>query len=278
MPRSAAYPVCDALGDLFWLAHREGRRAVRANLTRVLGAPPPWRLVRTVFRHGARNYYDTFLIPSLSREALQQLVISHGWENLEQALSAGRGAIMVGVHLSSVALAGQLVGARGYPITAVVERVEPPELHELLVRLRSAGGVRIVALGANLMRELVAALRRNEVVGLIMDRDIAGTGVPVPFFGAETRLPGGAAALALRTGAPILPAVAVRRRDQRFEGWIEPPVAIERLPDLQSSVAATTRRIAERFERYIRAYPEQWTVFQPLWPTNRDGLGRSKNA
>src|SRR5207247_292428 len=105
------------------------------------------------------------------------------------------------------------IAARGYAVTSVVERIEPPELNDLLLRLRNAGGIRLIPLGADLMKEFLAALRRNEVVALVMDRDIAGTGVTVEFFGAETSLPSGAALLALRTGAPIISALAVRTAD-----------------------------------------------------------------
>lgn len=266
LPRRLGYALADTVGDLAWLANRRGRRAVRANLSHVFGRPPPWRTVRQVFRHGSRNYYDTFTIPTLRPAALLDLVRVTDWQPLERALREGRGAIMVGGHISSVALAGQVIAAAGYPITSVAERVEPPELDDLLHRLRSAGGIRMLVLGPDTMRELLAALRRKEVVGLVMDRDVAGTGVEVPFFGAPASLPGGAALLALRTGAPILPAVAYRTPDQRFRGEVQPPVPVERGGSLPESVRLTTARIAERFEQIVGAHPEQWTVFQTLWP------------
>jgi phosphatidylinositol dimannoside acyltransferase len=250
---------------LFWLFNKRARWAVQDNLRHVLGHEPRARMVFQVFRHGARNYYDTFLIPSLSRSALLDLVSVEGWPNLDRALASGRGAIMVGVHLSSVALAGQVVAAQGYRVTTVVEPVEPAELMRLLTRLRSAGGVRVLPLGSDLVKELLAVLRRNEVVGLIMDRDVAGTGVAVDFFGSETELPSGAALLAIRTGARILPAVAVRTANDRFVGRIDPPVEIECGADTRQTIRRTTRRIAERFERHIAAHPEQWTVYQPVW-------------
>jgi lauroyl/myristoyl acyltransferase len=266
LPRAVAYGLADRVGDLFWLLDRSARQAVRDNLSHVLGRAPPRAIVRQVFRHGSRNYYDTFLIPTLSQAELLDLVRVDGWDHLDRALAAGRGAIMVGVHLSSVALAGQVVAAKGYAVTSVAERVEPPALMELLTRLRSGGGVRVLSLGANLTHDLVAVLRRNEVVGLIMDRDIAGTGVPVSFFGSETRLPGGAALLALRTGAPILPAVAIRAPDDRFVATIDPPVEVVRGADLRESVRLTTCRLGARLAEHIASHPEQWTVFQPIWP------------
>jgi lauroyl/myristoyl acyltransferase len=101
-----AYALADWFGDLAFLMNAPARAAVEDNLRHVLGRRPAWRLVRQVFRHGARNYYDTLIIPSLSAAELLKLVPVAGWTTLEQALAAGRGVIMVGVHLSGVALEG----------------------------------------------------------------------------------------------------------------------------------------------------------------------------
>jgi KDO2-lipid IV(A) lauroyltransferase len=120
-------------------------------------------------------------------------------------------------------------------------------------------------LGPELIGQLLALLRRNEVVGLIMDRDVAGTGVRVDFFGAPCYLPGGAALLALRTGAPIIPAYGYRGARQEFRARIECPVEISRGANLRESVQLTTQRVAERLERIITSHPEQWTLLESPW-------------
>jgi len=275
VPRALAYRISDVAGDLFWVLNGPARRAVRANLRHVLGRAPEPGLIRQAFRHGARNYYDTLIIPTLGPERLLSLVPVRGWEHLDQALGEGRGVIIVGVHLSSVALAGQVIAARGHAVTSIAERVEPPGLMQLLTRLRSGGGVRVLPQGSDTIRELLAALRRNEIVGLVADRDITGTGVTARFFDAETQLPAGGALLAIRTGAPLLSAVAVRTADDRFEALIDPPIEVERGADRSETVRQTTRRVAERFERHIASHPEQWTVYQPVWPRSDRRTGRT---
>jgi lauroyl/myristoyl acyltransferase len=251
--------------------NRPARRAVEANLLRVIGRRGRrWHLaVRGAFRHGARNYYDTLRIPSLTAGEIAALVPVRGWEHLDAALAAGTGAILVGAHLSSIALAAQTIAARGHTIHIVVEPVRPPELLQLLIDLRSGVGLHLVPLGPRLGVELLAALRRNEVVGLIVDRDVAGTGICVPFFGEPTRLPSGPAMLALRSGAAILPVVVVRRA-ARIEGLIEPPIPIVRGAGAREDVRAITRAVTARLEYYIGRHPEQWTVFQPVWDTSAE--------
>ncbi len=239
---------------------------MRGNLTRVLEAPPSEHLVRTVFRHGARNYYDLFLLPHLAAGTLRARVELRGWEHLESARAGGRGVLLVTAHLGSVSLVGQLIAVRGCPANVVVEPLRPPGLLELMGHLRAAHGIRPLAAGPGLLRAIRAALARNELVGLLADRDVLGTGVEATFFGAKTRLPGGPAGLALRTGAAVLPAFTARLPHGRYLGWFEPPLPLHRSGQARADVLANTERITRTVEAAIRRYPEQWTVFQPVWP------------
>ncbi len=246
---------------------RGARAAVRANLRHVLGQPPPERLVRAVFQHGALNYYDILRLPRLDATTLRAVVEVRGWEHLEAARARGRGVLLVTAHLGSVSLVGQMVAVGGCPANVVVEAIEP-RLLELLGRLRARHGITPLPAGPGLLRAIVAALGRNEVVGLLSDRDVLGNGVEVTFFGARTHLPGGAAGLGLRTGAAVLPAFTARRPDGGYLGWFEPPVALVQSGNVRADVQANTERITRVVEAAIRRYPEQWTVFQPVWPAD----------
>ena len=219
-----------------------------------------------VFRNGMLNYWDTLAIPQLTREEVLGLVRIDGWEHVDAARQAGRGVILAGAHLSSVALAGQTVAARGLPVVGVVEPIDPPEVFDFFNSFREAFGVRLFAVGGGALREMLLALRRNEVVGLVTDRDVLGTGPVVDFFDAPTTFPDGAAVLSLRTGAPVLPAVAVRLDDGSFRGIVEGPVRFEPTGDHHADVRRLTQAVAQRLEYHIGTYPLQWTVFQMRWP------------
>ncbi len=264
--RRRAEPVCRLVGDLWYLGAPAARAAVRANLTHVLGRPPSPRRVREVFRQGVLNYWDTLAISDLGPRGIGRLVTVTGTEHLDQALARGHGAILVGAHIGSIALATQALAVRGYRITGVVERMRQPELLRFWLEKRRALGVNVVAADPAVARLLLATLRRNEIVALVTDRDVVGTGPVVGFFGVATTFPDGAAALSLRTGAPVLPAVAARRPDGTFAGRIEPPLAPPGAGKAREDVRGLTQAIAERLEYHIRSYPEQWTVFQPRWP------------
>ncbi len=256
-------------GLLAYLLAGRARAAVRANLLHVLGHPPPPALVRAVFRHGAQNYYDLFRLPALGRDRLQALVEVCGWEHLAAARAAGRGVLLVTAHFGSVELVGQLVALSGCPANVVVEPVRPAALLALLRRLRESYGIRTLPVGPGLLQAISAALSRNEVVGLLSDRDVLGNGVWVPFFGTPARLPAGAAALSLRTGAAVLPAFTLRLPGGRYRGWFEPPLTPVRTGAVHTDILVNTERITRVIEAAIRRHPEQWTVFQPVWPADQ---------
>jgi KDO2-lipid IV(A) lauroyltransferase len=267
--RRSVEPLARFAGRVTFLASASKREAIAANLRQIYQRPPTRSEVRAVFEAGALNYWDTFAIPQLSAEELEQLVDSSGWEHLEQALAAGKGAIVVGAHLGSIGLAAQVVVARGYRATGVVEPVQPPELFDFFNGLRESHGIRLLPVGASAGRELLGALRRNEVLCLITDRDVLGTGPTVDFFGAPTTFADGAAVLSVRTGAPVLAGIAVRQPDGRFRGTIEP---IEFAPtgDARVDVLALTASIAARLQYHVGSHPEQWTVFQRRWPEAKE--------
>jgi KDO2-lipid IV(A) lauroyltransferase len=151
----------------------------------------------------------------------------------------------------------------------VVEPVEPPELFDWFVEVRSAMGMDVVALAGDTASRVLAALRANAVVCLLSDRDLTGTGVEVEFFGERTTLPAGPATLALRSGAAVLPAAVYFERARRHRAFVRPPLdTTRRGPRLRDDVERITQSLAREFEELVRAAPEQWHLMQPNWPSD----------
>jgi len=266
MPRGAVEPICRVLGGAWFAAAPGARAAVRANLRHVLGHDPSTSLVREVFVHGALNYWDILALRRMSRVQLLRSVSISGRENIDAGLAAGHGVILAGAHLSSVSLVGQIMPVLGYTMVSMVEPIEPPRLFDFFAGSRAGLGLRLLPVSAAALRELLAALRRNELVGVVTDRDVTGTGPFVQFFDAPTRFPDGLPALSVRTGAPILPSVALRQPDGRYVAVIEPALAIPHTGDKKRDVLLLTRAMAARLQYHVANHPEQWTVFQPRWP------------
>ena len=228
------------------------------------------RAVQEAFDSYARYWLESFRLPHLPARTVAKGMEVDGFEHVQAGLDAGGGVILALPHLGGWEWAGRWLADQGIGLTVVVEQVEPPELFEWFVDMRSRLGMNVVALGDGAAREVLAALGRNDIVCLLCDRDIQRTGVDVEFFGERTTLPPGPAMLSLRTGAPLLPtAVYFTDRTDGHLGVVRPPLTIERRGDgLRADVATLTQLLAHELEHLIRRAPQQWHMMQPNWPSD----------
>jgi len=256
------------------MASRDRRRQVARHLRRIsdgrLRGEALDRSTVAVFENYARYWYEMFRLGPESGAELQRTFGARDIEHLETALRSGRGAIIALPHLGNYDVAGAWLAGRPdvQGLTVVAEPVEPPELFEWFAGVRRTVGMHVVALGDGATAAVLQALRRGDVVALVCDRDIGGDGIEVEFFGERTRLPGGPALLALRTGAPLIPVGTYFRDAEHHCAWFGEPLAVARRGPLRDDVARVTQDLAHRFEVLIRAAPEQWLMMQPNWPSD----------
>jgi lauroyl/myristoyl acyltransferase len=194
--------------------------------------------------------------------------LQEGHDHLRAAINRGRGIVMALPHVGSWEWGGYWLALEGMPMTAIVERLEPEELFEWFVGQRTAMGLTAVPLGEGSSSALLRALKANQVAGLVSDRDLVGNGVEVEFFGEKTTLPAGAATLALRTGAPLLPVVVYSGPGNWHTGIVHAPLDTSRQGRMREDIARVTQDLARVFERDILAHPEQWHLYQPNWPSD----------
>lgn len=228
------------------------------------------RAAQEAFDSYARYWLESFRLPSLSVRAVERGFTVDGYEHIVEALDHGNGVILVLPHLGGWEWAGRWIVDQGHQITVVVEKVEPPELFDWFVELRSELGMNVIPLGPSAAGALMQALRDNHVVCLLADRDIQRGGPEVEFFGERTTLPAGPAMLSLRTGAPILPTgVYFTPRVDGHHAWVRPPLPVERTDGrLRDDINRITQALAVDLEILIRRAPEQWHMFQPNWPSD----------
>jgi lauroyl/myristoyl acyltransferase len=256
-----------------WEVWRDRRPIVRANLRRVLGPGTSDReldrAVLDAFDSYARYWVESARLATMSRAEVLRRFSIEGFEAAEAALSQGQGVIFALPHLGSWEVGGYWLTVTGHPMTTVAEPLEPPELFEWFKQQRTALGMSVLPLGADSTAALFGTLRAGGLVGLVADRDIAGNGVEVPFFGEVTTLPGGPALLALRTGVPLFAVAVYQRPGGRYHGVVRRPLACERTGSLREDVKVVTSQLAKEFEALIRVAPTQWHMFQPNWPSDR---------
>ena len=271
VPRAIGTPVAETGGRLAAFLAPGRRRIVRRNLQRAtdggLDGLARERAVSDTFATYGRYWLELFRLPS--HGDVESLITEVGWEHIQAGLADGRGVILALPHMGGFDMAAAWLAGRGVPPVVVVEAVEPPELFEWFADVRRAIGMDVIPLGPGAAAAVVKALAANRIVCLLSDRDLAGDGMEVEFFGERTTLPGGPATLALRSGAALIPTAVYFRPQGRNFLRIGPPLVVERQGRLRDDVARLTQELAVRFEELVRMAPEQWHVMQPNWPSDR---------
>jgi phosphatidylinositol dimannoside acyltransferase len=280
LPGSVIDVLAPGVAGLAALRPGDQRAMVERHQRRVdpgLGGAELQRRVREVFRSYGRYYGESFRLPTIGAEELDRGLTREGFEHVEESLARGVGPMLVLPHLGSWEwCAYWLTRVRKVPVTAVVERVEPPALFDWFVEFRQRIGMEIVPLGPDAGRSIVNAIKQAHVIALLCDRDIGGGGTEVTFFGETTTLPSGPAVLALRTGAPLIPTGVYDQGGGHHHAIVRPPIAAERRGSFRDDVARITQAMAYDLEGLIRRAPEQWHLLQPNWPSDRPGSRRVK--
>ncbi|WP_431954460.1 phosphatidylinositol mannoside acyltransferase [Nocardia lijiangensis] len=265
-------------------ARNGGPIQLRRNLARVLGVPPeqvPEELIRASMRSYARYWREAFRLPTMDHAALgrsARLPVAER-HNLDAAVAAGRGVILVLPHSGNWDMAGMWLVQNYGGLATVAERLKPESLFERFIAYRESLGFEVFPLTGGEeppFARLAERLRQNKIVCLMGERDLTGRGVPVTFFGERTWMPAGAAKLAIETGAALIPVhLWFTAGDDGVEAW---GLKTEAPLDVSGGVAAATQLLADRFAANIAEHPADWHMLQPLWESDLSEERRARIA
>lgn len=273
LPRPAAYALARLAGDAAFLLRAGVRRDVEDNMRHVLGAKASSSAVRNAareaFRNVARYYADLVLLSRTKPEELLSQVRLHGFDGLKSRLDAGQGVIVATAHCGNPEMAVQVGAILGLDVLILAEPLQPPAFARLMARIRSAHGARYENVGFHTIGEALRHLRAGGCLAIACDRDIQDKGSPLPFFGVETKMPLGAAELAARTGAVLMPGYCHRSGDG-FDVYFEEPLPLADTGRPKDDALVNARALLSRIEAWIGADPGQWMVLERIWPATID--------
>lgn len=269
-PYSVAEKIISPIVSLIYRMQGGKLEKARQNYALISGRsiddPLVEKMARKSLRHFGRYIAEMAHVQAWSNDTVLDRLEIFGENNFERAEAMEKGIIFVSAHMGSAEVAAALVVLRGYRVTAVTEQLKPKFVMDWAVACRAALGITLVPVSRAGVR-LLRTLRRNETVAMIVDAGIKeGGGVPVKFLGRETVFPEGPARLARLSGAPIVFAIAVRLPGGRFRAVVCDPIVSDRDAQSAEDIARMTQQIADRFEPFVKQFPEQWYVFRDIWP------------
>ncbi|HMI46757.1 MAG TPA: hypothetical protein VK491_11370, partial [Gemmatimonadaceae bacterium] len=180
------------------------------------------RLARESYRHLGRTFIETALLDSLGKDGLQRLVETvEGWEEIEEVMAKGKGAVLCTGHIGNWELAGAYVAARGIPLDAIVRGMANPLFDAYINHTREVIGMTVVH-DSEAVRRTPRSLRAGRAVAFVADQGVMGLASTfVPFFGRPAKTPRGAAVFALRFDTPVIFVVALRQPNGRYRIVVE---------------------------------------------------------
>jgi lauroyl/myristoyl acyltransferase len=271
LPGPFARWAFQAVADGATIRNGRGARQLRRNLRRVVpqaGEVELDDLVGAALRSYSRYWLETFRLPKMDKDDVVARADAQtiGSEHVHDAMRAGKGIVIALPHMGNWDVAAIWLIAQGYPFTTVAERLKPESLFDRFVAYRESLGMEVLPLtgGQRPPADVLAdRLRSGGAVCLVADRDLSRSGVEVEFFGEATKMPGGPAMLAARTGAALIP-VSLWFTPEGWGQWIGRPIELagDRLRD---KVRKGTQALADVFAARIAEHPMDWHMLQRLW-------------
>jgi KDO2-lipid IV(A) lauroyltransferase len=259
------------LGELLFAADGRHRRIVQRNLTLAFGKKTDkerTEIARSVFRNLGRVMAEFSFTPRLSEENVSRYVLVEGGENFHRAREKGKGVLFLTAHFGNWEwMAATFPLSFRCPCHVVVRPLDNRFLDGIVERLRTCTGNHTIPKQKSMGR-MLRLLKEGGVVGVLLDQNVAWQeGIFVNFFGELACTNIGLALLALKTGAPVLPAFNIRQADGRYRMVIEPEIPLIRTGYKNMDVEKNTELFNSVIERYVREYPDHWFWLHQRWKT-----------
>lgn len=256
-----------AIGTLFYLLDARHRRVALDNLAAAFpGRSPAERraIARRAFRHFGRLLFAVLRFSALSPEAMLARVEVEGDEHVRAAHAQGRGVLFVTGHFGFWEIQALAHALRFPPMAVLARALDHPPLHALLERIRTRTGNAVIY-RQDSMRRVLRTLHANNGVGVLIDQyTLSREALTVDFFGRAAATTPIVAALAQRTGAPVVPLFALPLAAGRYRLVYEPPVDPPASGDPEA-LRAFTQRCTDVLEMYVRKHPDLWLWMHRRW-------------
>ena len=272
IPSCMGKPICWSVTALYYPFFTVRRHNYQANLKHILGSDVSnWRLFATTFRmliNYAYYFVDLFRFDEGRDLELQDVLANaSGYDNLKEALKAGKGAILLTPHMGNWEMGGIILARLGHPVNVVYYPDGSGPIERNRTRQRLMMGVKEIRLEPGNITPLamMRALQAGELVALKGDKLYQDSGVKVKFFDAPAYFPRGPVLLSMLTGAPILPAFILIDKKVKYNIIVESPIYPVKTGDREKDIEENLKSVVAVLEKYIGQYHDQWYCMTRFW-------------
>ena len=274
-PRKISHAYHTMLAKIAFMMVRKERNKTIKHLTEIYSNEKTtkeiYKMAQEVFIHQAINFTD--YIATLHYVKLEQFKFIDiiGEENLKKEYEKGKGVICLMSHTGAWEFSAILPPLMGYQTSAVSSSMHNRVINKLIIASRERRGMKNITRGGG-YPVLLDALHKGECLIIMIDQDTKTKGIFVDFFGKKAFTPLGAAILAKRTGAPVVPMFMRRTPEKRYEFSILPAIPFVETGDEEVDLQFNTQQYTTCIETFIRKFPSQWVWMHERWKTTPENI------
>jgi KDO2-lipid IV(A) lauroyltransferase len=275
---------CMMIGRCFayacYLFDRKRRAIAEENLRKAYGTDlsdiQRRKIIRSNYLHLASVGIDFIKLPQLvNGNNWRKYFEVEGLEFAREALEQEKGIIFVSGHLGSWEVLGCAMKYLFHqPVHSIAKHMENPFSDRFVTKLRENSGQKII-FTENASREILRALKSNQLLGILIDQNVRENNIIVDFFGQKAATTRSVATLSLKTGAPVIMLFARRvDRRYRFKVTLSKPIQIEKTENQEKDIFNLTQKCTSIIESRIREHPHEWIWIHNRWKTRPPVVAR----
>jgi len=270
VPLAVRKAIFIALFKLFYHVSLKSRLIVLHNLLRSFPEKDTDEIIKIakgVYRHFAIVAAEFFELPQITKENIHQWVDVEGMGNYLAAVAQGKGVLSIVAHFGNWELMTIAVPMYLKPMYIVYRPLDSPVIDNMVEYVRTMNGNELIPKGGSGKR-IIELLKENHIIGILSDQNVAAyEGVFVDFFGRPACTGVGLAVMAMRSGAPVVPAFMARQPSGKYKLILKPAMEAICTDDYESDLQFNTQRFTKEVEDIIREYPDQYFWFHQRWKT-----------
>ncbi|MEA3474937.1 MAG: lysophospholipid acyltransferase family protein [Candidatus Cloacimonadota bacterium] len=229
------------------------------------------RIAKETFINFSKYAVEFCWFSSKSIEEKNKYVSLYGFENINLALSYGKGLILLTGHFGNWELAGQIIAQYTNKLYAVAKKQRNLYFNNFINNIRTSNKVHIIP-QKYAFRGIVKAINNNNIVLILGDQNAGKNGIFVDFFGKPASTYPGTAKIALKFSCPIIFSACLKQTNGRSYLFFEKPIFLKQKESLDIDIKNYTQELTFLLEKWIRQYPSQWCWLHKRWKTKKSNM------
>ena len=216
------------------------------------------------FRNLGRFLLEVIKIYYGFGNAIFKKIEMRGVENFRQAEQRGKGVMLITGHCGNWELMAVYLSMNLARVQVVARRQDNVYINRFIEKTREKYGNSVIY-KEGALRRILSALKKNEVVGILMDQSvIRSEGIIIHFLGKNAYAMKTPAVIARKTGTPVVP-IFIRRTGEGHIIEIGPEIPLDPSSDSETALLNDTVNFSRPIEEFIKQYPADWLWIHRRW-------------